>query len=101
MHYIAPYETYRVKNICLHIFRCFDIVYTQYWLIFTGLKALSVYEFYKFMSFISLWALSVYELYKFMSLEYKRREFWEIHVKNTAKIPYIYYSNYIKFQPNQ
>ena len=36
LHYIVPYEINSVKNICLHIFRCYEIIYTQYWLIFTG-----------------------------------------------------------------
>ena len=29
-YYIVPYEIYRVKNIFLHIFRCYYTIYIQY-----------------------------------------------------------------------
>ena len=41
-----------------------------------------------------------YWIKSFMSLEYKRSEFWENQVKITAKLSYVWYVNYITFQPN-
>ena len=65
------------KNICMHIFRCYEIIHAY---------PISTH-FYWIKSFLSVW--------------YKRGETWENQGKITAKLSCIWYINCLKFWPNQ
>ena len=70
LHHIVAEGTYGVKNICLHIFRCYDITYTKYRLIFSRVHATLQPALFigRLVGWSVGWSVTLYFFYDFISL---------------------------------